>query len=30
MDDATYKDILERAAAQGFDINRVVKTRQMN
>ena len=30
MDDATYKAILERAAAQGFDTGRVVKTRQMN
>lgn len=30
MDDRTYKAILERAAAQGFDTGRVVKTRQTN
>ncbi len=30
MDDAAHKEIIERAAAQGFDTGRVVQTRQMN
>ncbi|MFH4122549.1 lipocalin family protein [Acinetobacter baumannii] len=28
LDEATYRRILERVAAQGFDVNRLVKTPQ--